>query len=492
MASSVRGAALGDRHADGVELLGELAADADADRDPAARPGVEVGDLLGDDDRVVERQQQDRGADPDPLGPGGQQRQPGDGLAGRVPGQDVAALPDRLDRQALGRRQPAPLRLRERRGSQEDAFAWQRGSFVASGPDRPGAVKIASTRSAPAESASARERTLPSVRPCPTARHGRVSMAGPLAGMKVVELEGRGPGPFGAMVLADLGAEVVRLSRPDRRPPSPDEDPTERMIQGRRQIDLVLRGRRSVAVDLKHADGLATARRLVDQADVLIEGYRPGVAERLGLGPDVCLERNPGLVYARITGWGQDGPYAQTPGHDINYLALSGALDLLRRADEPPAPPLNLLGDYGGGGMLLVVGILGALFERSRSGRGQVVDAAMVDGVALLTTIFHGMMAEGLWPEVPGSHVLQLGGAVLQRVRDRRRQVRHRRRGRAAVLRAAGRAGWAPTSSHRNRAIRARGPTARSASRRSSRRRPATSGASSSTAPTPASRRCSR
>jgi alpha-methylacyl-CoA racemase len=234
-------------------------------------------------------------------------------------------------------------------------------------------------------------------------------MAGPLAGMKVVELEGRGPGPFGAMVLADLGAEVVRLSRPDRRPPSPDDDPTERMIHGRRRIDLVLRGRRSVAVDLKHAGGLATARRLVDQADVLIEAYRPGVAERLGLGPDGCLERNPGLVYARITGWGQDGPYAQTPGHDINYLALSGALDLLRRADGPPAPPLNLLGDYGGGGMLLVVGILGALFERSRSGRGQVVDAAMVDGVALLTTIFHGMMAEGLWPEVPGSHVLQLG-----------------------------------------------------------------------------------
>ena len=234
-------------------------------------------------------------------------------------------------------------------------------------------------------------------------------MAGPLAEMKVVELEGRGPGPFGGMVLADLGAEVVRLSRPDRRPSAADDDdPTERMIQGRRQIDLVLRGRRSVAVDLKHVEGLATARRLVDQADVLIEGYRPGVAERLGLGPEVCLERNPGLVYARITGWGQDGPYAQTPGHDINYLALSGVLDLLRRADEPPAPPLNLLGDYGGGGMLLVVGILGALFERSRSGRGQVVDAAMVDGVALLTTIFHGMMAEGLWPDVPGSHVLQL------------------------------------------------------------------------------------
>ncbi|MFI5045750.1 MAG: CaiB/BaiF CoA transferase family protein [Acidimicrobiia bacterium] len=234
-------------------------------------------------------------------------------------------------------------------------------------------------------------------------------MPGPLAGMKVVELEGRGPGPFGAMVLADLGAEVVRLCRPAAPPPPDDEQPTERMIAGRREIDLVLRGRRSVAVDLKHPDGLATALRLVEVSDVLIEGYRPGVAERLGLGPDVCLERNPRLVYGRMTGWGQDGPYAQSPGHDINYVALSGALDLLRRSDAPPAPPLNLLGDYGGGGMLLVVGILGALFERSQSGLGQVVDAAMVDGVALLTTIFHGMIAEGLWPEVPGSHILQLG-----------------------------------------------------------------------------------
>ena len=234
-------------------------------------------------------------------------------------------------------------------------------------------------------------------------------MPGPLAGMKVVELEGRGPGPFGAMVLADLGADVIRLCRPAAPPPEGDEAPTERMIRGGRQIDLVLRGRRSVAVDLKHPDGLATALRLADAADVLIEGYRPGVAERLGLGPDVCLGRNPALVYARMTGWGQDGPYAHTPGHDINYVALSGALDLLRRNEDPPAPPLNLLGDYGGGGMLLVVGILGALFERSRSGLGQVVDTAMVDGVALLTTIFHGMIAEGLWPEVPGSHILQLG-----------------------------------------------------------------------------------
>jgi alpha-methylacyl-CoA racemase len=171
----------------------------------------------------------------------------------------------------------------------------------------------------------------------------------------------------------------------------------------------VTRGRRSVAIDLKHPGGIAAALRLIDQSDVLIEGFRPGVAERLGLGPDTCLPRNPRLVYARITGWGQDGGYAQAPGHDINYVALAGALDLLRRGSEPPAPPLNLLGDYGGGGMLLVVGVLSALLERFRSGRGQVVDASMIDGVALLTTLFHGMRAEGLWSDVPGTNTLDLG-----------------------------------------------------------------------------------
>ena len=209
---------------------------------------------------------------------------------------------------------------------------------------------------------------------------------GPLSGLKAVELQGRGPGPFGAMVLADLGADVVRVVRPQAVSADGDESGTERMIRGHRRIDLVARGRRSVAVDLKQPDGLTTVLRLVDGADVLLEGFRPGVAERLGVGPDACLERNPRLVYARITGWGQDGPYAQAPGHDINYVALAGALDPLRRAGEAPAPPLNLLGDYGGGGMLLVVGILSALVERSLSGRGQVVDAAMIDGVALLTT----------------------------------------------------------------------------------------------------------
>jgi alpha-methylacyl-CoA racemase len=164
-----------------------------------------------------------------------------------------------------------------------------------------------------------------------------------------------------------------------------------------------------VAIDLKHPDGKETALRLIGRADVAVEGQRPGVAERLGVGPDACLERNPRLVYARITGWGQDGPYAHTPGHDINYVALAGALDHLRRPGQPPMPPLNLLGDYGGGGMLLVVGVLAALFERSRSGRGQVIDAAMVDGVALLTSLFYGLRAEGLWSDQPATNILDLG-----------------------------------------------------------------------------------
>jgi alpha-methylacyl-CoA racemase len=236
-----------------------------------------------------------------------------------------------------------------------------------------------------------------------------VPFAGPLAGLRVVELQGRGPGPFGVMVLADLGADVVRLDRPDERPGSDAETGEERMIRGHRRIDLVSRGRRTVAIDLKRPGGLAAALRLIERADVLVEGYRPGVAERLGVGPEVCLDRNPRLVYARITGWGQQGPYAQVPGHDINYVALAGVLDPLRRGDAPPAPPLNLLGDYGGGGMLLVIGILSALFERFRSGAGQVVDTAMIDGVALLSTLFHGLRAEGLWSDVPGTNILDLG-----------------------------------------------------------------------------------
>jgi alpha-methylacyl-CoA racemase len=213
------------------------------------------------------------------------------------------------------------------------------------------------------------------------------------------------------MILNDLGAQVTRVVRPGEIEATEHGDETgmERMIRGHRKIDLVSRGRDLVAADLKDPEGLAAVQRLIDEADVVVEGFRPGVAERLGLGPDACLERNPRLVYARITGWGQEGPYAQVPGHDINYVALSGALDALRRGGLPPAPPLNLLGDYGGGGMLLVTGILAALFERSVSGKGQVVDAAMIDGVSLLTTIFHGMRAEGLWNDEPGTNVLDLG-----------------------------------------------------------------------------------
>lgn len=233
-------------------------------------------------------------------------------------------------------------------------------------------------------------------------------MPGPLTGLRVVELQGRGPGPFGAMVLADLGAEVVSVVRPGDVDAGADETAEERMVSGHRRHDLVTRGRRSIAIDLKHPEGLAAALRLVDRADVLVEGNRPGVAERLGIGPDTCRARNPRLVYARMTGWGQEGPLASVPGHDIGYVAVAGALDPIRRPGEAPMPPLNMVGDYGGGGMLLVVGVLAALHERTTSGLGQVVDAAMVDGIALLTTTIHGMRADGMWHDEPGSNVLDL------------------------------------------------------------------------------------
>jgi len=212
------------------------------------------------------------------------------------------------------------------------------------------------------------------------------------------------------MLLADLGADVLRVTRKDDASTDDDASDTERMLHGHRRIDLLARGRSTVGIDLKHPDGTDALLGLGDRADVLIDPFRPGVAERLGIGPDVCLRRNPRLIFARITGWGQSGPYAATPGHDLNYVALAGALDPLRRGPgEPPAPPLNLVGDFGGGGMLLAVGVLGALFERASSGQGQVIDVAMVDGVALLTTLFHGMRAEGLWSDVPGTNVLDLG-----------------------------------------------------------------------------------
>ncbi len=227
-------------------------------------------------------------------------------------------------------------------------------------------------------------------------------MKGPLSGLKILEIAALGPAPFCAMLLSDLGAEVVRIDRPG---------PAERGVLGvDPRLDLLQRGRRSLAVDLKHPGGAGTVLRLVERADALIEGFRPGVAERLGIGPDVCLERNPKLVYGRMTGWGQEGPLAPAVGHDINYIALSGALHAIGRAGERPVPPINLVGDFGGGALYLAVGVLSALLEASRSGRGQVVDAAMVDGAASLLTMVCGMAAGGLWdPHRPGTNLLDGG-----------------------------------------------------------------------------------
>lgn len=222
---------------------------------------------------------------------------------------------------------------------------------------------------------------------------------GPLQGVRVLEIASAAPAPFACMMLADFGADVVTVDRPAK--------PGRTL---RRPVDPLKRGRRSVAVDLKTAQGVATARRLALAADVLVEGFRPGVMERLGLGPDDMLAAHPGLVYARMTGYGQHGPLAQQAGHDINYIAVAGALDPIGRAGERPLPPLNLVGDFGGGGMLLTAGILAALLERGRSGRGQVVDAAMVDGAALLTAFIYGVRAEGHWSDARGTNLLD-GGA---------------------------------------------------------------------------------
>ncbi len=225
-------------------------------------------------------------------------------------------------------------------------------------------------------------------------------MAGPLAGVKVVEIAGIGPGPYGAMLLADLGADVVRVDRAGNVTGGDPAQPPG---------DLLARGRRSVGVDLKHPDGVATVLDLVAGADVLVEGFRPGVMERLGLGPDVCLERNPALVYARMTGWGQDGPYATAAGHDINYIALAGVLEPLGRAGEQPTAPINLIGDFGGGGMLLAFGICAALLEARSSGQGQVIDAAMIDGAASLMTMTWSFKAMGLWQDQRGTNMLDTG-----------------------------------------------------------------------------------
>ncbi|MGK5501482.1 CaiB/BaiF CoA transferase family protein, partial [Streptomyces sp. URMC 125] len=222
---------------------------------------------------------------------------------------------------------------------------------------------------------------------------------GPLAGVRVVELAGIGPGPFAAMLLGDLGADVVRVDRPGG--PALGIDPA---------LDVTGRNKRSVVVDLKAGGGPAAVLDLAERADVLIEGYRPGVAERLGVGPAECLARNPALVYGRMTGWGQDGPLARSAGHDIGYTAVTGALGMIGPAGGPPAVPANLLGDYAGGSLYLVVGILAALHHaRTGGGRGQVVDAAVVDGTSHLTAMIHGMLAAGAWQDRRGVNLLDGG-----------------------------------------------------------------------------------
>ncbi|GAA1568332.1 CaiB/BaiF CoA-transferase family protein [Kribbella sancticallisti] len=221
---------------------------------------------------------------------------------------------------------------------------------------------------------------------------------GPLRGVKVVELAGIGPAPFACMMLAELGAEVLRIERPGGG-----------IALGPPELELINRGRRSVALDLKNPAAIDAVLQLVAGADVLVEGFRPGVAERLGLGPEACHEVNPKLVYGRMTGWGQEGPLAQSAGHDIDYLALSGALHVIGRADGPPQVPANLLGDFAGGSLYLVVGVLAALVEARGSGRGQVVDAAIVDGAAHLTTMLLGVLAGGSWKQERGTNLLDTG-----------------------------------------------------------------------------------
>ena len=223
---------------------------------------------------------------------------------------------------------------------------------------------------------------------------------GPLQGVRVIEIAGIGPGPFAAMMLADMGAEVVRVDRTQNVPVDHSRVP---------QFDVLSRGRKSIALDLKRPEAIEAVLRLAERADGLIEGFRPGVMERLGLSPEVCLGRNPRLIFGRMTGWGQEGPLARAAGHDINYIALAGALAPIGRRGEAPLPPLNLVGDFGGGGMLLAFGVVCALVERQRSGKGQVVDAAMTDGAASLMSMFYGMAAAGMWADQRGANLLDSG-----------------------------------------------------------------------------------
>ena len=224
-------------------------------------------------------------------------------------------------------------------------------------------------------------------------------MAGPLSGYRIIEIAGIGPGPFAAMMLSDMGAEVIRVERSQAVRPNAGPN-----------FDIMQRNRRNVAIDLKHPAGVETLLQLVDSADALIEGFRPGVMERLGIGPDTCLERNPRLVFGRMTGWGQVGPYSLAAGHDINYISLAGALAHFGRAGEAPVPPLNMVGDFGGGGMFLAYGVVCAVLEAQRSGRGQVVDTAMVDGAATLMSMFWGFRQMGAFDEnARGTNLLDTG-----------------------------------------------------------------------------------
>jgi len=223
---------------------------------------------------------------------------------------------------------------------------------------------------------------------------------GPLQGVKIVELAGIGPGPFAGMLLSDMGADIVRVDRAQQVNPAVFDKPN---------LEPLYRGRRSIGVDLKNPEGVELVLQLVEQADALFEGYRPGVTERLGLGPDVCLARNPKLVYGRMTGWGQEGPMAQAAGHDINYIALAGALAHFGRAGGKPTPPINIVGDFGGGGMFMAFGIVCGILEAQRSGKGQVLDVAMVDGSAVLMSMMWGLKQIGAWNETLGENFLDTG-----------------------------------------------------------------------------------
>jgi alpha-methylacyl-CoA racemase len=224
---------------------------------------------------------------------------------------------------------------------------------------------------------------------------------GPLSGVKIVELAGIGPGPFSGMLLSDMGADIIRVDRAQQVNPATFDKPN---------LEPMYRGRRSIGVDLKKPEGVELVLQLVEGADALIEGYRPGVTERLGLGPDVCLARNPKLVYGRMTGWGQDGPMAQAAGHDINYIALAGALAHFGRAGSKPTPPINLVGDFGGGGMFMAFGVVCGILEARASGKGQVLDVAMVDGSAVLMSMMWGLKKIGFWDEEHfGANVLDTG-----------------------------------------------------------------------------------